>query len=57
MAMYKCLKCGRHRERIKVLKSDPKTRKKWLILTCPACDYESDIEVYTRDFNPFDEGE
>lgn len=44
--MYQCKKCRRHKLPIKVIRQDPKTLKEWLILTCPACNYESDIEEY-----------
>lgn len=45
---YQCKKCLRHVDRHKIVKIDPKTKKKWLILTCPDCDYESDIEEFKR---------
>lgn len=47
--MYQCPSCLRHKERIKIVKVDKKTKKKWYILTCPSCDYESDIEEYRED--------
>lgn len=40
-----CRKCGRHVLLIKVFKKD-KNNKPWLILTCPQCDDESDVEEY-----------
>ena len=48
-----CKKCGRTAKPVKILKIDKKTKKKWLVLTCPMCDFESDIEEYKRNYNPF----
>lgn len=42
----KCNRCARHVFPIKVIREDKETKKKWFILTCPRCDYESDIEPY-----------
>lgn len=58
MAMYQCPKCLYHKDRIKIVKTDPKTKKKWHVLTCPECNYESDIEEYKypKSFkDPFEE--
>lgn len=43
-----CQKCGRHHERLRIIKTDKATRKKWYVLTCPDCSFESDIEEYKR---------
>lgn len=43
-----CPKCMYHRDKIKVIETDPKTKKKWLISLCPECKYKSDIEEYKR---------
>ncbi len=43
-----CPKCLRHSEKIRVVETDPKTKKKWSILTCPDCKYKSDLEEYKR---------
>lgn len=41
-----CPKCLRHSERLKIVKTDPDTKKKWLITTCPDCNYESDLDEF-----------
>lgn len=57
MGTYRCPneKCLRHIDRIKILKQDKKTKKKWLVLTCPVCNYESDLEEYKKDYKLFDD--
>lgn len=47
MYRYQCSQCGRHSERIRIIKVDKK-RKKWYILTCPDCGKESDVEEYKK---------
>jgi DNA-directed RNA polymerase subunit M/transcription elongation factor TFIIS len=44
-----CKKCGRTVKPVKILKEDKK-KKKWLVSTCPKCDYESDVEPYTKNY-------
>lgn len=43
-----CKNCQRHATPIRILKTDPKTHKRWYVITCPKCEYESDIEPYKR---------
>ncbi len=41
----KCKKCGRHVIPLRILK-ESKYKKKFYVIQCPKCDYESDIEDY-----------
>lgn len=45
----KCQNCGRSKKPIKILKEDKK-KKKWLVLTCPDCGKETDVEPYTKNY-------
>jgi endogenous inhibitor of DNA gyrase (YacG/DUF329 family) len=49
LAEGKCPKCGRTIYPLRILKIDPKTKKKFYLISCPMCEKEFDIE----DYEPF----